>query len=108
MNPAEKALAKILNERLGPAGNVRQLTLGRGSIEVTLELTGQLEAVTLRASGLSWESKDNQLTLRWEILESSLPWLQHFLQELSQRMHHQATLADSLKWVPLKLIIPKF
>ena len=108
MNPAEKALAMLLTERLGPAGKVRHLTLGQGTIEVTLDLAGQSEAVTLRASGLSWESKDNQLILRWQVLESSLSWLQHLLNEISNRMHHQVTLTDSLKWVPLKLIIPKF
>jgi hypothetical protein len=108
MNPAEKALATLLTERLGPAGKVRQLTLGQGTIEVTLDLAGQSEAVTLRANGLSWESKDNQLILRWQVLESSLAWLQHLLHEVSNRMQRQVTFADSLKWVPLKLIMPKF
>ena len=107
MNPAEKGLANILTERLGPAGKVCHLTLGQGVIEVTLDLAGQPEAVTLRASGLSWESKANQLTLRWRVLESSLPWLQHLLNEVSHRMHHHVTFADSLKWVPIKLLIPK-
>lgn len=107
MNPAEKALANYLSERLGPAGMVRQLTLGKGSLSVVLELSGQVEAVTLRAEGLSWESKGDQVVLHWQRLESSLAWLQHVLNEVSHRMQHQVSFADSLKWLPLKLMIPK-
>ncbi len=107
MSPAEAALAKLLGDRLGDIGAVREVALGKGSVRLVLDLAGQPGSVELSAEGLSWEPDGDAVVLRWTRVGSSLPWLDRIGAALSERAGNQLRLPDSLRLVPLKLLLPR-
>lgn len=107
MNPAEAVLAKALGDRLGGAGKVTSLSLGRGSARLTLELLGQPAPVDLFAEGLSWTTEGEHLVLRWESAGSSLEWADLLIREAGRRCGHRARIPDGLRLAPLKLLLPR-
>lgn len=107
MNAAESELAKLLTARLGEAGKVTDLALGRGSLRLTLELAGQGAPVELHAEGLRWTTEDGHLVVRWDKAGSSLAWADAFLRAIAARVNHEVRLPDSLRLMPIKLILPR-
>lgn len=107
MNAAESELARLLTARLGEAGRVTGLSLGRGSVRLTLELAGQGAPVELHADGLRWTTEEGQLVVRWDKAGSSLAWADALLRALAARANHELRLPDSLRLMPLKLILPR-
>ena len=107
MNAAEAEIAKLLSARLGEAGKVSAVALGRGSLRLTLDLAGQGAPVDLHAEGIRWSTEGDQLIVRWEKAGSSLPWVDALIRALAARANHELRLADSLRLMPLKLILPR-
>ena len=107
MNPAEAALAKLIGERLGDAGTVREVALGRGSLRLVLDLAGQHGPVEIAAEGLTWEPDGGEVVIRWTRIGSSLAWLDRLAAAASARAGHKVGVADSLRLLPLKLLIPR-
>ncbi len=107
MNPAEAAVARAIEGRLGDAGKVASVALGRGSARVTLELRGQPVPVELHAEGLAWRPDGDHLVLSWEDAGSSLEWADILIREAGRRCDRQARIPDSLRLAPLKLLLPR-
>ena len=107
MNAAETELARMLSARLGDIGKVTDLTLGRGSARLTLELAGQGAPVELSARGLRWSSEGGQLVIRWDGAGSTLAWVDRLIATLSARSGNALRLPDSLRLMPLKLLLPR-
>lgn len=107
MNPAEAEIARQLTARLGEAGRVSELSLGRGSVRITVELAGQGAPVELRAEGLRWSTEGDQLVVRWDTVGSSLPWVDALLRTLAERSGGALRLPDSLRLAPIKLLLPR-
>jgi hypothetical protein len=107
MNPAEAAVAKAVGDRLGEAGRVSAVALARGSARVTLELRGQTAPVEVFAEGLAWRAEGDQLVIRWERVGSSLEWMDILLREEGRRRGGRISLPDSLRLLPLKLLLPR-
>lgn len=107
MNPAEAVLAKALGDRLGGAGRVSALSLGRGSVRLTLELRGQPGPVDLFAEGLAWTPDGDHLVLRWESAGSSLEWADLLIREAGRRCERRIRVPDGLRLAPLKLLLPR-
>lgn len=107
MNAAEAEIARQLTARLGEAGKVADLALGRGSVRMVLELAGQGAPVELRAEGLRWSTEGDQLVVRWESVGSSLPWVDALLRALAERAGGALRLPDSLRLAPIKLLLPR-
>jgi hypothetical protein len=107
MNAAESEVAKLLNARLGDVGQVTDLSLGRGSFRLTLDLAGQGAPVTLHAEGLRWNTEGDQLVIRWDRAGSDLRWADTLVRALGERSGHRVSLPDSLRLMPVKLLLPK-
>lgn len=107
MNPAEAEIARQLGARLGEAGKVTAVSLGRGSVRLTLELAGQVAPVELRADGLRWQTEDDRMVIRWDAAGSSLPWVDALIRSFSERAGREIRLPDSLRLMPLKLLLPR-
>lgn len=107
MSPAEAALAKLLGDRLGDIGSVRAVALGRGSVSVVLDLAGQPGPVEVAAEGLTWEPDGDAILVRWTRVGSSLAWLDRVAAAASRRAGDRLRMADSLRLLPLKLLIPR-
>lgn len=107
MNPAEAAIARALAERLGKAGTVVAVALAAGSARFTLELRGQPGTVDLFAKGLAWRPDGDHLLLSWEEAGSSLEWADILIREAGRRCERRVRLPDSLRLLPLKLLLPK-
>ncbi|MFN7339904.1 MAG: hypothetical protein ACK5VI_02360 [Opitutia bacterium] len=107
MNPAESAVAKALGDRLGGAGKVLSVALGRGSARITLELRGQPAPVEVFAEGLAWRPDGDHLVVSWETAGSSLEWADILIREAGRRCDRQARIPDSLRLTPLKLLLPR-
>lgn len=107
MNAAESEVAKLLDARLGGAGKVTDLSLGRGSFRLTLELSGQGAPVTLFAEGLRWNTEGDQLVVRWDKAGSDLAWADSLVRALGERAGHKVSLPDSLRLMPIKLLLPR-
>lgn len=107
MNPAEAAVARLLGERLGAAGTVRSVALGRGSVRLALDLAGQGATVEVAAEGLRWEPDGDHVVVRWDRLASSLPWVEALLGEVTRRTGGRARVPDGLRLAPLKLLLPR-
>jgi len=107
MSPAEAALAKLLSERLGDAGSVRSLALGKGSVRLELDLAGQPGPVEISAEGLSWEPDGEAVVVRWASVGSSLAWLDRLAAAASARAGNRLRVPDSLRLLPLKLLLPR-
>lgn len=107
MNAAESEVAKLLNARLGEVGKVTDLTLGRGSFRLTLELAGQGAPVALFAEGLRWNTEGDQLVVRWDRAGSDLRWADALVRTLGERAGHAIRLPDSLRLAPVKLLLPR-
>ncbi len=107
MSPAEAALAKLLGDRLGDIGAVRAVALGKGSVRVTLDLAGQPGPVEVSAEGLSWEPDGDAVVVRWTRVGSSLAWLDRLAAAASARAGDRVRVPDSLRLLPLKLLLPR-
>lgn len=107
MNPAEAAVAKLIGARLGAAGSVRAVALGRGSLRLTLDLVGQGGPVEIAAEGLRWEPDGDRVIVRWDRLSSTLPWVDALLADHTRRAGGCARLADGLRLAPLKFLLPR-
>jgi hypothetical protein len=107
MSPAEAALAKLLGDRLGDIGAVREVALGKDSVRLVLDLAGQPGPVELSAEGLAWEPDGDAVALHWTRAGSSLPWLDRLAAALSARAGNRLRIPDSIRLVPLKLLLPR-
>lgn len=107
MNAAEAEIARQLSARLGEAGRVTDLALGRGSVRVTLELAGQGSPVELHAEGLRWSTEGDQMVIRWERAGCSLAWVDALIRTLAARSGDALRLPDSLRLAPIKLLLPR-
>ena len=107
MSPAEAALAKLLGDRLGDAGSVSEVALGRGTLRLVLDLAGQPGPVEIAAEGLTWEPDGDTVIVRWTRIGSSLEWLDKLAAAASARAGHRLRVADSLRLLPLKLLVPR-
>jgi len=107
MSPAEAALAKVLGDRLGAAGRVAAVSLGRGSLRVRVELRGQPAPVEVFAEGACWEPDGDHVVVRWEREGSSLEWADTLLRAEGERAGRRLRLRDGLRLVPLKLLLPR-
>lgn len=107
MNAAETELARMLSARLGEMGKVTDIALGRGSVRLTLELAGQGAPVELSAEGLRWSSEADQVVIRWDSAGSTLAWADRLIATLSARSGNTLRVPDSLRLLPLKLLLPK-
>jgi len=107
MNPAEAAVAQALGDRLGDAGKVAAVVLGRGSARITLELRGQPAPVEVFAEGVTWRPDGDHLVLTWETAGSSLEWADALIREAGRRCDRRARIPDSLRLLPLKLLLPR-
>lgn len=107
MSPAEAALAKALGERLGEAGRVASVSLGRGSLRLVLELRGQPRPVELYAEGARWEQDGDHLVVSWERAGSDLEWADILLRAAGERAGRRLRLPDGLRMLPLKLLLPR-
>ncbi len=107
MNVAETEVAKLLNARLGDVGKVTDVSLGRGSFRLTLDLAGQGTPVTLFADGLRWSTESDHLVIRWDCAGSDLAWADALVRTLGERSGHKVSLPDSLRLMPIKLLLPK-
>jgi len=107
MNAAESEVAKLLNARLGDFGKVTDLSLGRGSFRLSVDLAGQGAPVTLFAEGLRWNTAGDKMFIRWDRAGSDLAWVDALVRTLGERSGHQVSLPDSLRLMPIKLLLPK-
>lgn len=107
MSPAEAALARAISERLGAAGKATSVSLGAGSVRLTLELAGQAAPVEVFAEGARWEQDGDHVVVRWERAGSSLEWADALIRAAGERSGRRLRLADGLRLVPLKLILPR-
>lgn len=107
MNAAEAEIARLITARLGDAGAVTDVALGRGSLRLTLELAGQGAPVELSAEGLCWSTEDGTLVIRWEKAGSSLAWADRLIRTLGERSGRAVRLPDSIRLMPIKLLLPR-
>ncbi len=107
MSPAEAALAKLIGDRLGDAGSVRAVALGKGEVRLTLDLAGQGAPVEIHAEGLGWHPQGDRVVVSWTRLGSSLAWLDRLAAAASARAGHRLAVPDSLRLLPLKLLLPR-
>lgn len=107
MNATEAELAKMVSARLGDIGKVTDITLGRGTVRLTLELAGQGAPVELHAHGIRWSSEGDHVVIRWESAGSTLTWADRLIATLAARSGNELRVPDSLRLLPLKLILPK-
>jgi len=107
MNAAESELARMLSARMGEMGKVSDVTLGQGSVRLTLDLAGQGSPVELHAEGLRWSNEGDQVVIRWDRAGSSLPWVDRLMLKLAERAGNELRIPDSLRLLPIKLLLPR-
>ena len=107
MSPAEATLAKLVGERLGDAGTVRTLALGKGGLRLTLDLAGEAGPVEVWAEGLAWHPEGDRVVVSWSRLGSSLAWVDRLMAAASARAGNRLGMRDSLRLLPIKLLLPR-
>ncbi len=103
MNPLEATIADFITKKLGNAGQVQTCRLEPESLELLLELKGQVNAVSITVTGLSWSLANETFTLHCTKFQSNLPWLEILAEKWLTARDYQMSWPDQLKFLPLKL-----
>jgi hypothetical protein len=107
VNALEVVIADFITRKLGGAGNVTQCELGQEDFEITLQLEGQPDPVTLNVKGITWSVQETTFILHCQTVHCSLPWLETLIQNWLRDHQQQVRWPDHIKFIPLKLKLRK-
>jgi len=103
VNALETVIADFLTRKLGGAGTVTHCTLSSEDLNLTLNLQGEADPVTLSIHVLTWSVHEGHFILHCRTLHCSLAWLQTLGQNWLRDHDQKVQWPDHIKFIPLKL-----
>lgn len=107
-NFISQQIINALNQKFGNVGQVDDLELGKSDVSITLSLAGEERPVTLEVHGLSWDVSDGKMNLYFDELACrDKLWVQEIFRLIAEKTGRVVSVPDSLKMMPLKMLLQK-
>ena len=100
-------ILSAINQRFGNIGTATALSFSGGNVSLTLELNGEAEPITLEVRELAWNTSDGKMNLHFSDLLATKPWVQEIFRLVAEKTNRVISFPDSLKLMPLKMMLPK-
>ncbi len=102
-----KQIIDFLNQRFGEIGQVSDFDFSNGNLKISLALKGEPEIITLCANDICYTVSDGKMNLHYSSLSSTKEWVNEIFKVVSEKTGNSFSFPDSMRLMPLKMMIPK-
>lgn len=101
-------IINALNQKFGEIGHVDDLAFSKESVSLTLSLAGEENPITLEVNGLCWNTSDGKMNLYFDTLICrEKAWIREIFKLIAEKTGRVVSFPDSLKLMPLKMLLQK-